>query len=160
MNRTLALKAIADETRMSILTLLLQHNYCVRALSRKLGITEAAISQHLKVLREAGLLVGEKKGYFMHYDVDRTALHGLAREIETLAAIEREDCTPRQGGCRSTDSGKCHIAKAGAHMNEGHMCCHESREADDCSDTSNDLYHRHNHMKECEEHEHCRCHKS
>lgn len=48
----------------------LQHNYCVRALSRNIGLSEVAILQHLKVLREAGLLTGEKKGYYMHYDVD------------------------------------------------------------------------------------------
>lgn len=59
MDRSLVLKAIADETRMKILTLLLEHNYCVRALARSLELSEAAISQHLKVLREAGLLIGE-----------------------------------------------------------------------------------------------------
>ena len=61
METTKILKAIADGTRFKILTLLLQQNYCVRALSRKLGLSESAISQHLKVLREAGLLVGVKK---------------------------------------------------------------------------------------------------
>ena len=66
MDRMLVLKAIADETRMKILLLLLRHNYCVRALARKLELSEGAVSQHLKILRDAGLLIGEKKGYFMH----------------------------------------------------------------------------------------------
>ena len=79
------LKSIADETRLKVLKMLLQHNYCVRALSRNVGLSESAISQHLKVLREAGLLVGEKKGYFMHYDVERNTLHELASNIEELA---------------------------------------------------------------------------
>lgn len=106
MNKTLVLKAIADETRMKILTLLLKNNYCVRALARNLELSEATISQHLKVLREAGLLVGEKRGYFMHYDVERTVLHELAGEIETLAVIEREACTPEGGGRH--ENCKCH----------------------------------------------------
>ena len=109
LEKTLVLKAIADETRMKIVTLLLQHNYCVRALARKLGLTEATISQHLKVLREAGLLTGEKKGYFMHYEVNRGVLHELAQEIEQLAAIEREFCTPEQGECQPSEQQNCHV---------------------------------------------------
>jgi ArsR family transcriptional regulator len=94
MDRAKVLKAVADETRMKILTLLLRHSYCVRGLANALELTEATISQHLKVLREAGLLVGEKRGYFMHYDVERTVLHELAGQIEALAAIERISCRP------------------------------------------------------------------
>lgn len=109
MDKTLVLKAIADETRMKILTLLLKHNYCVRALAGKLELAEATISQHLKVLREAGLLVGEKRGYFMHYDVERTVLHELAGEIEALATIRREACTPEKGGCIQSEKEKCRI---------------------------------------------------
>ena len=74
MDKNKVLKAIADATRMNILTLLLKHNYCVRALANELELTEATISQHLKVLREAGLLVGERRGYFMHYLVNRSVL--------------------------------------------------------------------------------------
>lgn len=111
MGRTLLLKAIADETRMKILSLLLRHNYCVRALARKLELSEGAVSQHLKVLREVGLLSGEKKGYFMHYDVNRDVLHELAAEIESLASIERELCTPDEGGCHSSAHEHCHVQK-------------------------------------------------
>ena len=91
MNRTSVLKAIADETRINILELLLEHNYCVRALARNLELTEATISQHLKVLREAGLLTGEKRGYFMHYDVERKTLRELGGEIAALAKIKRKE---------------------------------------------------------------------
>jgi len=48
MEITKILKAMADDTRFRILILLLQHNYCVRALSRKLELSESAISQHIK----------------------------------------------------------------------------------------------------------------
>jgi ArsR family transcriptional regulator len=111
MDRTLVLKAIADETRLKTITLLLRHNYCVRALARKLELSESGVSQHLKVLREAGLLTGQKKGYFMHYDVRRDILHTLAGEIEALARIERELCTPDEGGCPTTEQERCHLLK-------------------------------------------------
>lgn len=119
MDLAIVLKAIADETRLKILKRLLQHNYCVRALSRNLGISEAAISQHLKILKEADLLIWEKKGYFVHYDVNRNMLHELASQIEELAAIERETCNPDNGGCNSSEHGRCHIHK------EGHKCSDE-----------------------------------
>jgi len=99
MEITKILKAVANETRFKILKLLLQHNYCVRALSKKLELSESAISQHIKVLREAGLLIGVKKGYYMHYDVDRNILQKLSSKIEELAAIEREVCNPEEEGC-------------------------------------------------------------
>ena len=59
MDNALVLKALADETRMKIITLLLSHSYCVRELASILELSEAAVSQHLKVLKGAGLLTGE-----------------------------------------------------------------------------------------------------
>jgi len=96
MELSVVLKALGDETRLKIVKLLLKHNYCVRALARKLEISESAVSQHLKVLREAGLLKGEKRGYFMHYDVDRNLLKELAAQFKELAEIEREVCRPEE----------------------------------------------------------------
>ncbi|MGB4610034.1 MAG: metalloregulator ArsR/SmtB family transcription factor [Saccharofermentanales bacterium] len=109
MDKTKVLKAIADESRMSILKLLLKHNYCVRALANELALTEATVSQHLKVLREAGLLVGEKRGYFMHYIVKREVLHELAEKIEALAATEQEACKPKKrDDCPADKEKRCH----------------------------------------------------
>ena len=51
------LKVLADETRLKLGRLLLTHNFCVRALARKLKISEAAVSQHLRVLREANHVI-------------------------------------------------------------------------------------------------------
>ncbi|NMD37274.1 MAG: winged helix-turn-helix transcriptional regulator [Christensenellaceae bacterium] len=93
------LKAMADETRLKILNLLLANNYCVGALAKNLDISEAAVSQHLKVLREAGLLSGQKKGYYMHYSVNRNVLRDLADKINKLADIECKACLLGQGEC-------------------------------------------------------------
>ncbi len=105
------LKALADETRLKLVHLLLTHNFCVRALARKLQISEAAVSQHLKVLREAGLLTGEKKGYFMHYGVSRDILQDLAGQLNELAALQCRPCSPVKGGCDSDESARCYNQK-------------------------------------------------
>jgi DNA-binding transcriptional ArsR family regulator len=78
------LKALCDETRYRLLELLLSENLCGKALAGKLGISEAAVSQHLKVLKEAGLVVGEKRGYWMHYSVRQDSLKQVIHELERL----------------------------------------------------------------------------
>lgn len=78
-------KALSDENRRMIIMLLLKHSYCVAELARKLDISESAVSQHIKVLKESGLLKGEKRGYFMHYGVERGALLFLAEDIKKMA---------------------------------------------------------------------------
>lgn len=78
------LKALADNTRYEIIKLLLRREFCVRALSRRLGISEPAVSQHLKVLRSAHLVKGHKKGYFTHYSVDREKLKELSNRLAGL----------------------------------------------------------------------------
>jgi len=80
------LKALSDETRIRLLRLLLAEVLCGRALAKRLGISEAAVSQHLKVLKEAGLVEGEKRGYWNHYSFQGKALEGVIREIERLAS--------------------------------------------------------------------------
>lgn len=123
MDKKKVLKAVADETRMNILKLLLRHNYCVRALANEMNLTEATISQHLKVLREAGLLVGEKRGYFMHYTVERPVLLELAKEIKALADIRQETCKPeKRADCPSKDKRDC--PKKGKCSDEVKEFCH------------------------------------
>ena len=54
---------------------------CVNALAHKLGVTQSAVSQHLRVLRQAGLVRGERYGAFVHYALDPD---GLERYKTTL----------------------------------------------------------------------------
>ena len=80
-------KALADETRFRVLTLLLTHDLCVGALARHLKISEAAVSQHLKQLREARLVKGEKRGYWTHYTVEKDKLTELAQSLQGLVNL-------------------------------------------------------------------------
>jgi ArsR family transcriptional regulator len=83
------LKALGDETRFRIINLLLTHDLCVGALAGHLNISKAAISQHLQILRKAGLVRGEKRGYWTHYSVDKSAIHQIAEDL-----IKRTDQAP------------------------------------------------------------------
>ena len=77
-------KALAHETRWRMIELLLGHSLCVGALAQALGVTEAAASQHLQILRKAGLVRGEKRGYWTHYLVQTEVLERLGKELSEL----------------------------------------------------------------------------
>ena len=82
-----AFKALSDETRFKLVNLLLTHDFCVGALAHHLKITEPAVSQHLKHLREVGLVKGEKRGYWTHYMVDKVKLNELAEALRNLTKL-------------------------------------------------------------------------
>jgi len=86
-------KVLSVESRIRIIDLLKQKGPLgVNELSGALGITPSAVSQHLKVLRYAGLVRSERKGYWMPYEINENALN-QCQELIT------EVCTC---GCKGT----------------------------------------------------------
>jgi len=73
-------KVLSVDTRVRMLDMLAHRQMCVGALARALDITPAAVSQHLRVLRDAGAVVAEKDGYFVHYRADPETLAAWGRE--------------------------------------------------------------------------------
>lgn len=88
------LKCLADANRIRILNLLLTNDLCVGALAHHLELSKPAVSQHLKVLRGAGLVKGEKRGYFTHYLVQRETLRQIGESLVGMAEQK-----PSQEGC-------------------------------------------------------------
>jgi DNA-binding transcriptional ArsR family regulator len=80
-------KALSDPTRMRLIKLLHDSggSLCVNALAHRLGVSQSAVSQHLRVLRQVGLVQGERAGYFVHYSLAEDALEEhKARLRDTL----------------------------------------------------------------------------
>lgn len=77
-------KALGDETRLKILIILSKRNICAKGLAKHLGISEAAVSQHLKVLKEAGIIAGEKVGYYVHYTLQEAVLSEAVKCINEI----------------------------------------------------------------------------
>lgn len=67
-------KVLSVETRLKMIELLKQRSLCVNALAKILKITPAAVSQHLRVLRDAEIVIADKQGYFIHYRVNEETL--------------------------------------------------------------------------------------
>lgn len=78
-------KALADPTRRTILDELTEHDgqtlfeICVRLTSRRqLNLTRQAVSQHLAVLEEAGLVTTRKQGRYKFHHIDTSPLAAIA----------------------------------------------------------------------------------
>jgi DNA-binding transcriptional ArsR family regulator len=80
-------KALSDPTRLRLVQLLAEHkgSLCVNALAHKLGVSQSAVSQHLRVLRQSRLVEGERHGYHVHYALDPARLeHFRTSVLDTL----------------------------------------------------------------------------
>jgi ArsR family transcriptional regulator len=56
----------------------------VNGLAEKLGVTPSAVSQHLRVLKAAGLVSNERKGYFIHYSLNEEALETCRKRLNRI----------------------------------------------------------------------------
>ncbi|MGB7860320.1 MAG: metalloregulator ArsR/SmtB family transcription factor [Acidimicrobiia bacterium] len=66
------LAALADPVRLRIVSMLAaapKGSACGCELEEPLGLSQPTVSHHLKVLREAGLVEGERRGRWIHYSV-------------------------------------------------------------------------------------------
>lgn len=101
------LKAMWEPKRFLLLQLMAERGYCVKALARRSELSESAVSQHLKVLREAGLVYGVKRGYYTHYCLDRGALDRVIKKLESIRDGECRPCERPFYGCPESEALKC-----------------------------------------------------
>jgi DNA-binding transcriptional ArsR family regulator len=62
-------KALSNNVRLEILSLLAEGPLCVNALVNQLNVSQPAVSQHLRILENAELVRGNKMGYWVHYSL-------------------------------------------------------------------------------------------
>jgi ArsR family transcriptional regulator len=77
-------KALAHPARVRILRLLLAKDACCGEIVDELPLAQATVSQHLKVLKEAGLVVGEIEGPRVSYCASRERLASLHHQLGVL----------------------------------------------------------------------------
>lgn len=77
-------RIFSAETRVRMIELMKNRPLCVNALARELGISPAAVSQHLRVLRDAELVTAEKRGYFVHYRINKKSINAWSKVMRRL----------------------------------------------------------------------------
>ena len=78
------MKALSDPIRREILTLLKEGRKSAGEIAGHFAITDAAISRHLSVLKEAGLIRDAREGKFIFYDLNASVLEEILLWISDL----------------------------------------------------------------------------
>jgi DNA-binding transcriptional ArsR family regulator len=109
------LKVLSVPARVRIVQLLKGRALCVNALTARLDMTQGAVSQHLRIMRDAGFVVDEKRGCFVHYRLNKEAFAEWQEQLgnlldpdnasgenamgaETCAVAMKKKLKSRQGG--------------------------------------------------------------
>ena len=86
-------KVLSVETRVKIIELLKTKGPLgAKDISKTLGVTPPAVSQHLKILKQAGMVRSERKGYWIPYAINVEAMENCRKVLD-------EVCTC---GCQGT----------------------------------------------------------
>ena len=77
-------KILSVDKRIEIIELLKKEPMSVNALAEALGITQSAVSQHLRVLKGAGLVKDERQGYWVYYSLNRDTLEKCRQRLNRV----------------------------------------------------------------------------
>src|ERR1700748_3874943 len=83
------IRVLADPLRLQIVTLLARETLCTTHLVEETGARQTNLSNHLKVLREAGVVDTEPCGRYTYYSLRPDAIEALAGAFSELPATAR-----------------------------------------------------------------------
>ena len=89
------LKAVSDANRLTLLSCLKAGEVCVCDFVDVLGISQPAVSQHLKKLEEAGIITSRKLGTWKHYRLlenQTPIIHSVIEQLEIKKPSQRTSC--------------------------------------------------------------------
>ncbi len=74
-------KALGEENRIKIVHMLCHEEMCVCEIIDKLRLSQSAVSHHLKILRQAGLINDRRRGKWIFYSLNKKAFEKLSAEV-------------------------------------------------------------------------------
>jgi ArsR family transcriptional regulator len=82
------LKALGHPVRLAIVRALAERSYCCCAdVCSRLPLAQSTVSQHLKVLKDAGLVSFRRDGVRSSYVLDPAAFEALGRDMEAIVVL-------------------------------------------------------------------------
>ncbi len=93
------LRLLGDPLRMRIVELLAREELCTCHLVAETGARQTNVSNHLRVLRDAGVVESEPAGRYTYYRLVPEVLEGLAARLEELAEGARGTSAHRRPAC-------------------------------------------------------------
>jgi DNA-binding transcriptional ArsR family regulator len=94
--RARILRALGTESRMQIIEVLKQGPLDVGDLAQQLGISQSAVSQHLKVLKELELVIDQRHSYFISYSLNPREFARLEEVMMRVCHISCEQTLKRR----------------------------------------------------------------
>ncbi len=100
------LKILGDKTRLTIVALLMKRELCVCELLEVFEMSQPSISQHLRKLKDAGLVKEARKGQWVYYSLNETAeyypfiqtvINYIPDQSNKIRQIEKSNPTLRCG---------------------------------------------------------------
>ena len=77
-------KILSVDKRIEIIELLKKGDTSVNAMAEALGITQSAVSQHLRVLKAAGFVKDKRQGYWIYYSLNKDVLEKCRRRLNRI----------------------------------------------------------------------------
>jgi ArsR family transcriptional regulator len=90
--------ALSDETRLALLDQLRDGERCVCELTDAMKAGQSRLSFHLKVLKDAGLLLDRREGRWMYYSINPDAIEELEELVERLKRSAKSATSSRRCG--------------------------------------------------------------
>ncbi len=85
-NDTIIFKALCDEKRLSILELLKGGEKCACVLMEELNIAQSALSYHMKILCESGIVTSRQEGKWTHYTISKSGRESAIKRLTELTS--------------------------------------------------------------------------
>ena len=98
-----AFKILSNPLRMKILEELLKGSRCVTKIAEQLGVSQPAVTQHIRALERMNLVIGERKGNRIHYSVNASVLEEMKRGISQFLS----GLAPKEEKCEDAEKCKC-----------------------------------------------------
>ena len=93
-------KALGCMARFSIVELLLKESLCVGAIAGRLEMSQPSVSQHLRILRTAGVVEDRRCGCNIHYSINGETLRLAGRMFEGFSrTCPPADCLRKEKTC-------------------------------------------------------------
>ncbi|GAB6138899.1 ArsR/SmtB family transcription factor [Halanaerobaculum tunisiense] len=100
---TRELKALADQTRLQIIDLLACGQMCVCDLTEELDLSQPNMSHHLRILKNAELIIGIKKGRWVYYKLNQEKLEELEVDLNQIINKSPTDCDFERSNCEDRE---------------------------------------------------------
>lgn len=92
-------RALSDQTRLEIISLLLHGEQCVCEIMSEIGAAQSRLSFHLRVLKDTGLVTDRKEGRWVYYELSRDAFDEIRSVVSEFTPRTRRPAKPAQACC-------------------------------------------------------------